>query len=919
MSQEFDHIPLNAQLINRHGTKSVFRLRDGSLATFDSATKSTFFERASYPATPGDQHNAAWADARLEEFYKIKKSKGGSTNKAVGSKQSPRKNNGEPEEQEDPKSNFLSMLPPEFRAWARKYKKGDALPSYPPGYQPLHMCTGFGRSEISDANEGISTERLVSTVLQAMGLPERNPMAEQKKNKNDIRKKGLLGREIRDMGENIQDAVLSARGLWRDKLNKIRCGPGTAAANRFTDAFGTGCDIPGPVDEAASSAGRAAGRATEAARDATRSTRSATERADRATDKARSAQESLGRQRARVGEWLSESRPANGYSTAKVMLDDPDRDYDPYEPVASMRTETLGRSSARFLEGIRVSLANRNERKQRARQKKREAEAARESYQTFAEDFKLRYELENGEPPKQALVYSEWARSLGIEVPEEGGIFGLESNNWVEQRLGDTPVGRRRLAETDTTRYDAMIDEALNDERLGGWIDESGRTDLRSTIKDNLDNMLQQLIWQARGNGGDASSDNPEHGSRIATSVPGYVRIGSENDGPNAEDLIYTSVNSFFPQGPAGFEPEGLGGRGMSAFSGQRKENGVPGFVAEGQAMQDMTGQGMPFHFSISFNPQLLAGKGRLREEMDRMGSDHLGMDLDKDGDAFIAHTMSHELSHVDDFAWRLGQKLGFTDEQEWKDRLASQTAGGGPIDLRRDAKEGTFLRRQIDELDTILSRDNITEIEKEEALWNFYMRNVRFDGNVASEYARWSRSKGISKASTQAKLDQITEELSNRGYDEENGFPQLDFWRDMVDTRTGVFDPATGSFGDPSAMNVGRDAAGDSPISPDGGARLENAASSMLMSFIGGMYSTQSDWEFMAELRTRLATPGALADIRAFLADDERNIYGLTESQFMTFLAKVVGQDEVMRLRGRGRSRARAGAVGVGGLRDAG
>lgn len=921
MSQEFDHIPLNAQIVAKYGTKSVYRLRDGSLLTFDEETKQTFFGQFKYDGESDDRHNGDWADRRVMDYLYNKKASAKPKNKDIASKQSPRKPSGEQsEEDDDPRSKFLSLLPKEFTDWAKNYKSGDALPHFPPGFAPLSLCTGMERSEVSDANEGITTERLVGTVLEAMGLPQKNPFAEQKKNKNDIRKKGLLGREIRDMGENIQDAILSARGLWRDKLNKIRCGPGTAAANRFTDAFGTGCDIPGPVDEAASSARRTAGRASEAAGDAARSARSVGDSADKARGRAENARERADAPRPSTRDWLKESRPASGYATAKVTLDDPNQDYDPYEPVASMRSDTAGRASERFIDRITVSLANRNERKQRAKQKKREAEEARESFRTFAEEYSMRYEEEFGELPPQEKIFTEWARSLGIDVPNDGGVFALESNNWAQQYIGDFPSGRGEPVATNQSRYEAMIDEVLDDDRLVGFVNQRELDKTRQVVKENLDNMITQLIWQMRGNGGSADPDNPEHGTRIAASVPGYLRIGRESDGPNSEDLIYTSVNSFFGAGPrngnapSGFGPEGLGGRGLSALTEQPKENGMPDFVADGLAAQGRSGSGMPFHYSISLNPLLLAGKAKLRKTMDDMGSDHLGMDLDKDGDAFLAHTASHELSHVDDFAWRLGQKLGYDNEQEWKNRLADQLrpGGRGAIDLRADAKEGTFLRRQIDQLDLILSNERATEIDKQDAMWQFYMKNVRFDGNVAAEYVRWMRSSGISKSGAQAKLEEIMEELEKRGYSEEEGVPQLDFWRDMVDTPTGVFDPATGTFTGYMPGNVGTDETGEGPIAPDGGARLENAASSLLMSFVGGMYGTSSDWEFMAELRTRLATPGALADIRAFLADSERNIYGLTESQFMGFLAKVVGKDEVMRLRGMGPRRgARAGAVG--------
>jgi len=945
------NLPLNAKIVAKHGTTSVYSLKDGRLAFVDYEKQRMFLDGSRNFGSEiyGSGHNSSWADERLASVAR----KGGSDAlirvKAVKPKQSamPPSESGY-EEEEIPDTNFtraMRFIPQAFLNWAKTYKPGDQLPIIPPGYGDKRLCD---RSVSNDSysQSGVTVDDVVKETLSAMGFPDINPdlaFAPEPETKSmpKFEQKGILGREIRDMAHNIADSILSARGLWRDELNKIRCGSGPNA-NRFTDIFGTGCDvpgadmagnivgmirsgdeIPGPVDDVA---GKLEG-AREQISDGINGTETPGERGS-------------------LRDFLSAKLTGvRGGHTPHIEGDSPMTDFD---PAAGMGTATPARPSERWkFMGLR-SLVNRNKARERKKKMEESAAKAKREYSEFlsSDDYR-RWEADfvrtRGRLPNAGEKIHQYALHLGYESPVEGGTF---------MGLADTSS-----TDASKTHHEAMVDEILNDSRLWpfgiGYESDRKIAAKRKEIEDNLEEYYLMTLHSAYNAGGpkqievvrpDGTKemvDNPEHKERFISAVPGYFRIKQPGDPMSsnhlADAIAVTSVNNFW-SGDGGPDVVGFVGSSGARFD---PRTGLPitptttsaGFprptpgtgeltpgpvssVDRGSAPLWARGTNTPFQFTITLDPMWFGSRDYQNQKIKGFGMNHLGMELSRE--SFLMHTADHELNHVDDFSWRLGQKLGFESQSEWMDRLRlqkfipSSRSWENVIDLRKDAKYGTYLHDQIKELDAVLNRPGVSDWEKMDALWEFYLRNINFNSEVESKYARWlsgdyRRGAGgarLSKEAIAQKLQEIRDNLLARGYGEETGVPQMNFWRDMIDTLTGVWNPTTRTFEGTKPLNIVSLLIGDrrmdpSGVIPGGQARLDNMASNLLAGFIGGTYSGESDWEFAAELRTHLNKRGALQDIREFLADSDRNIHNLDESDFMTLVAKYVGEEEVYRLYG--------------------
>jgi len=409
------------------------------------------------------------------------------------------------------------------------------------------------------------------------------------------------------------------------------------------------------------------------------------------------------------------------------------------------------------------------------------------------------------------------------------------------------------------TMFEALVEQALDPVHGGGRLGMSDRekAKMKKQVEERLEEVVVQMIHAATSKGGplmieEAQPDgtvrrvpnpDPEVRARAVTAMPGYLRLkGVEFAGTNLSDAVMvTSVNGFVP------DPEDFAGGARVPLL---DEFGMPRVDAAGMpmyrplnlsgdlsaqerrfAMQTgvfpewlISGDSTPFHFQISIDPHFLISD-RYREQVQReYGVHHLGMKISPK--AFFAHTLDQQLNHVDDFAHRLAQRLGYTSESEFRVRLLDQwdpinqaynsvragneyielrdgrvrpvSVRAGTIDLRADAKPGTYLRSQIDELDRILNNPDTTTVgpaQKQQALWMFYMNNLRFDEGIASAYARFSMDQGMKKTTVAGRLEAIRENLAARGYSEETGVPRMNFWDDMLDTPTGTWNPSTGRF----------------------------------------------------------------------------------------------------------------------------
>jgi len=408
------------------------------------------------------------------------------------------------------------------------------------------------------------------------------------------------------------------------------------------------------------------------------------------------------------------------------------------------------------------------------------------------------------------------------------------------------------------TMFEALVEQALDPVHGGGRLGMSHRekAKMKRQVEERLEEVVVQMIHAATSKGGPlmieqvqpdgtvrrVPNPDPEVRARAVTVMPGYLRLkGVEFAGGDlANAVMVTSVNGFVPHpedfaggvrvplrdefglprvdaaGRPMFKPLNLSGD-LSALS---RENADLGFFPEWLISGDST----PFHFQISIDPHFLISD-RYREQVQReYGVHHLGMKISPK--AFFAHTLDQQLNHVDDFAHRLAQRLGYTSESEFLTRLLDQwdpinqaynsvragneyielrdgrvrpvSVRAGTIDLRADAKPGTYLRSQIDALDRILNDPDtttVTDSVKQQALWMFYMNNLRFDEGIASAYARFSMDQGMKKTTVAGRLEAIRENLAARGFSEETGVPSMNFWDDMLDTPTGTWNPSTGRF----------------------------------------------------------------------------------------------------------------------------
>lgn len=137
-----------------------------------------------------------------------------------------------------------------YEEYIKTWEPGDVIPLVPPG-KKMQFCNFNPNTLDVDTTFFQSTHRHVSPTKFKSGEPD------------DIEYK-VLGRKLKDNLESLLKRAARSRGLWVDDKNKLRCPPGTPAANQFTDITGSNCFIPSPRT-AAQSGARAVRRTVNAA------------------------------------------------------------------------------------------------------------------------------------------------------------------------------------------------------------------------------------------------------------------------------------------------------------------------------------------------------------------------------------------------------------------------------------------------------------------------------------------------------------------------------------------------------------------------------------------------------------------------------------------------------------------------------
>jgi DNA polymerase III epsilon subunit-like protein len=139
-----------------------------------------------------------------------------------------------------------------YEDYLENWKQGDPIPIIPPG-KDFILC----RVNLDDTR-----------AEKEAGYYD-TPELTKKPYKKSSSEEQLI--EFKNLGPKLSESLMSligrvakSRGLWVDDKNKLRCPPGSPAANQFTDITGSNCFIPSP-ETAAGSARRAVRRAVNGA------------------------------------------------------------------------------------------------------------------------------------------------------------------------------------------------------------------------------------------------------------------------------------------------------------------------------------------------------------------------------------------------------------------------------------------------------------------------------------------------------------------------------------------------------------------------------------------------------------------------------------------------------------------------------
>jgi len=139
-----------------------------------------------------------------------------------------------------------------YEDYLENWKQGDRIPIVPPGKEFI-LC----RVNLDDTRSEKEAGYHDIPELTKKPYKKSSPEEQLIEFKN-------LGPKLSSSLTSILGRVAKSRGLWIDDKNKLRCPPGSPAANQFTDITGSNCFIPSP-ETAAGSARRAVRRAVNGA------------------------------------------------------------------------------------------------------------------------------------------------------------------------------------------------------------------------------------------------------------------------------------------------------------------------------------------------------------------------------------------------------------------------------------------------------------------------------------------------------------------------------------------------------------------------------------------------------------------------------------------------------------------------------
>jgi hypothetical protein len=772
----------------------------------------------------------------------------------------------------------------------------------PPGLS-MKMCHNYGGGDPIDDMR--FTE--LDDIIKYLPLPTDKFRLQYPRPVKNESEKGLLGRSLNDFSQSLLSIAANARGLYLDGKNKLRCGPGNPGANRFTNIFGIGCDIPGSPDGPDGSVGSATAKINN----------------DKIPNvpKVRKLSEAISSMASNIRPLRYDKRTLSLYddngSLIASGIDSPDD-----SPVGRMFLPIVSNTTR---------ILPRNEGKERQARKKEKVVKPESYIRNIVKSwpgtgiqkaleilYRSNLDLEDrvnarrkkdGKPEiRLDANYFEKASPVMINgvleqqaVPDGAGGFRL-LNQFEQDLLGYSPSVVQRLLRG------GLSDSELKKARKEA-LEEQLEEPLSNTKFREMEELVEKILEKIA-----IHNHNPNAEFEDVPFIPLKIYWGSnkqmlEQDGISDPDDEITSGTLVFAMIPGqqnpfdrpdsidpdnfadtfGIRSDGtaiVGNRSLTSSQSEVLDNQLRDYVSSlkpGASAAEidlevsklknnpnalrrvMSDLNPPAYGVLVLNPDLLRQEN-LWKFVNSAGDHNQVNGKAKTTDDYLQDLIDHELNHLNDFYNKI-RTIANIDKDKWQEILAT----GQPLNFRTLASydPNSILAEQLRRLDmrVAAARD---DTEKVAAIMQWYMENYSFNEQLKKEYQKWAKKNNYSERKIQEVIDEIADRLGARKI---NG--DFSWWAEAFINSAGQQDPSFRTFP--------KDAVASEEVW------------ALIYNIMGTSYGQSSHIEAMAELGSFIFNGDGVKQIQRWLNSSEnKNFSNYTESEIIEILGLFLGEERV-------------------------